>query len=171
MKLKLYQIDAFASRAFKGNPAAVCPLERWPEDSLLQSIAEENNLSETAYYVPSSKGFHLRWFTPVSEVDLCGHATLAAAFVIFNIIGYNNQIINFETRSGELRASRNGEMLTIDFPARPPKISVAPKDLVEGLGKKPTEVLALDDYLAVYETEDDILTNSPELMKIKKQDL
>ena len=102
MKIKQYQIDAFATRAFEGNPAAVCPLESWLDDGLLQSIAEENNLSETAFFVPSEKGFKLRWFTPVKEVDLCGHATLAAAHVIFEILGYSLPVITFETRSGEL---------------------------------------------------------------------
>lgn len=171
MKLKLYQIDAFTSRTFKGNPAAVCPLEQWPEDALLQAIAEENNLSETAYFVPSGKGFHLRWFTPVSEVNLCGHATLATAFVIFNIIGYNRQAINFETRSGDLEVIRYGDILIMDFPARSSTVSVAPKDLIEGLGKEPIEVLASDDYIAVYKTEDDIISITPELMKLKKLDL
>jgi PhzF family phenazine biosynthesis protein len=106
MKIKQYQVDAFATRAFGGNPAAVCPLECWLDDGLLQAIAEENNLSETAFFVPSEKGFKLRWFTPVKEVDLCGHATLAAAHVIFERIGYTEKVITFETRSGELFVTR-----------------------------------------------------------------
>lgn len=108
MKLKQYQVDAFANRAFEGNPAAVCPLESWLDDSLLQAIAEENNLSETAFFVPTEKGYALRWFTPVKEVDLCGHATLAAAHILFNTLGYAQPVITFETRSGDLFVKRNG---------------------------------------------------------------
>jgi PhzF family phenazine biosynthesis protein len=120
MKIKQYQVDAFATRAFEGNPAAVCPLEGWLEDGLLQAIAEENNLSETAFFVPSEKGFELRWFTPIKEVDLCGHATLAAAHVIFETLGYAKQVITFETRSGDLFVERKGKRLEMDFPASPP---------------------------------------------------
>lgn len=101
MKIRQYQVDAFATRVFEGNPAAVCPLEGWLDDGLLQAIAEENNLSETAFFVPTEKGYELRWFTPVKEVDLCGHATLAAAHVIFEMLGHSKQVIVFETRSGE----------------------------------------------------------------------
>ncbi len=99
MRLKQYQIDAFTGKVFKGNPAAVCPLDKWLDDGVLLSIAAENNLSETAFFVPSKKGFKLRWFTPVTEVDLCGHATLASAHVIFNITGYTGKFVTFETRS------------------------------------------------------------------------
>ena len=113
LKLKQYQVDAFTDKVFGGNPAAVVALSSWPEDSLLQAIAEENNLSETAFFVESGIGFKLRWFTPVKEVDLCGHATLATAHVIFNILGFPRPIVTFETRSGELlckegRPTRNG---------------------------------------------------------------
>ncbi len=100
MELDLYQINAFADKPFEGNPAAVIPLETWLPDSAMQSIAKENNLSETAYFVPTKKGFHIRWFTPETEVDLCGHATLATAFVLFNILGYNKERIEFESKSG-----------------------------------------------------------------------
>jgi len=102
MKIKQYQVDAFAGHLFEGNPAAVCPLEEWLGDNVLQAIAEENNLSETAFFIPSKTGFELRWFTPVAEVDLCGHATLASAHVLFEHIGYQNPKIAFQTRSGEL---------------------------------------------------------------------
>lgn len=117
MKLKQYQIDAFAERAFEGNPAAVCPLESWLDDRIMQAIAEENNLSETAFLVPSGNCFDLRWFTPVSEVDLCGHATLAAAHVLFDILGYAGRTITFATRSGDLSVERQGRLLAMDFPA------------------------------------------------------
>src|SRR5690606_12687869 len=111
MKIKLYQVDAFATRAFEGNPAAVCPLEKWLDDDLLQAIAEENNLSETAFFVPSAKGFHLRWFTPLNEVDLCGHATLATAHIIFESLGFTESVITFETRSGDLFVQKQAGLL------------------------------------------------------------
>lgn len=125
MKIKQYQVDAFAARAFEGNPAAVCPLEYWLDDDLLQAIAEENNLSETAFFVPNEKGFDLRWFTPVKEVDLCGHATLATAHVIFEILGHTESVIFFETRSGELFVKKQGGVLTYGFPRVP---AVLPRD-------------------------------------------
>src|SRR5687768_14183739 len=108
MKLKQFQVDAFATRPFEGNPAAVVPLKKWPEDTLLQAIAEENNLSETAFFVPSKRGFHLRWFTPKAEVALCGHATLASAHVLFEYLGYKQKTVLFETKSGALKVSRAG---------------------------------------------------------------
>lgn len=145
MRINLYQVDAFAQRVFEGNPAAVCPLEKWLEESVLQAIAEENNLSETAFFVPSEKGFHLRWFTPAAEVDLCGHATLAAAHVLFEILSYPRKSIVFETRSGELVVERKDALLAMDFPALPPQPCPAPEALIEGLGQRPLEVLAADD--------------------------
>lgn len=108
MKLQQFQVDAFASHVFEGNPAAVCPLESWLDDTLLQAIAMENNLSETAYFVPVDNGFELRWFTPTAEVDLCGHATLAAAHVLYTELGYSADAISFATRSGALRSSCAG---------------------------------------------------------------
>lgn len=116
MKLTLYQIDAFASKPFEGNPAAICPLDAWLPDELMQSIATENNLSETAFFVPTSTGFHIRWFTPVHEVDLCGHATLASAYVIFNFLGHENQEVVFESKSGNLIVKRNNDWLEMNFP-------------------------------------------------------
>ena len=153
MKIRQYQVDAFAQRVFEGNPAAVCPLDHWPEDRLLQAIAEENNLAETAFFVPSAKGFRLRWFTPVREVDLCGHATLASAHVLFEILGYDHPAITFETRSGDLTVERRGSLLAMDFPALPPRPCAAPDALIEALGQRPIEVLAADDYIAVFDSE------------------
>src|SRR5687767_14554627 len=109
MKLPLYQIDAFASEVFRGNPAAVCPVEAWPEDRLLQAIAAENNLSETAFFLREGEGYHLRWFTPALEVDLCGHATLAAAHVILEYLEPGGERVEFRTRSGGLTVTRDGE--------------------------------------------------------------
>ena len=141
MKIKQFQIDAFTDRVFGGNPAAVCPLQSWAEDNLLQSIAEENNLSETAFFVPAGNNFELRWFTPVTEVDLCGHATLAAAHVIFEHIGYQADCVIFKTRSGDLTVRKNGNMLEMDFPLYTPKPGIMPEYLAEGLGKTPVMVL------------------------------
>ncbi|WP_420266842.1 PhzF family phenazine biosynthesis protein, partial [Candidatus Magnetominusculus dajiuhuensis] len=142
MKIKQYQIDAFAKQVFKGNPAAVCPLNQWLEDELLQSIAQENNLSETAFFVPNENGFQLRWFTPLAEIDLCGHATLASAHIIFNILGYQMDVIEFETRSGKLPVYRNGALLSMNFPAIPLKPCTPPAVLIDGLGLRPIEVMA-----------------------------
>lgn len=135
MKIPLYQIDAFASHVFSGNPAAVCPLHSWPDDTLLQSIASENNLSETAYLVSEGEGYRIRWFTPAAEVDLCGHATLASACVIFTILGYAGERILFQSRSGELSVRRTGELFELNFPAQPASPCDTPSVMIEGLGK------------------------------------
>jgi PhzF family phenazine biosynthesis protein len=171
MKIKQYQVDAFASRAFEGNPAAVCPLETWLDDALLQAIAEENNLSETAFFVPSEKGFKLRWFTPLQEVDLCGHATLATAHVIFEILGCSKQVITFETRSGELFVERKGELLEMNFPASPPLSCEYSEILAEGLGQRPLEQLAADDYLALFDSEATIRAITPNQAILARLDL
>lgn len=167
MKLKQYQVDAFARQVFKGNPAAVIPLEAWLGDDVLQAIAGENNLSETAFFVPTEEGFHLRWFTPVAEVDLCGHATLASAHVLFEVLGYGKQAIEFETRSGTLVVERRNNLLAMSFPSIPPKPCPPPAALIEGLGHQPVEVLAADDYIAVFDSEAVIRSISPDLTKLK----
>src|SRR5690606_25067194 len=163
--------DAFTREVFKGNPAAVVPLDAWLADEVLQAIAEENNLSETAFFVPTEKGFHLRWFTPVAEVDLCGHATLAAAHVLFEILGYTEPAIEFETRSGTLVVTRKNGLLAMSFPSIPPKSCFPPAALSEGLGRHPIEVLAADDYIAVFDSEAIIRSLSPNLEKLKALDL
>ena len=162
MKIKQYQVDAFASRVFEGNPAAVCPLERWLDDELLQAIAEENNLSETAFFVPSGEDFELRWFAPLKEVDLCGHATLASAHVIFEVLGDTRPTLRFRTRSGPLFVENKEGLLQMDFPARPPEACEVPRALIEGLGRRPVEVLAADDYLAVFGSEADVRAIRPD---------
>ncbi len=116
MELLLYYIDAFTSELFKGNPAAVCPLDKWLSDDIMQNIAFENNLSETAFFVPKNNGFHIRWFSPANEVDLCGHATLATAFVIFNILSYEENIIEFDSKSGLLKVIKDDDNLNFRFP-------------------------------------------------------
>ncbi len=171
MNLRQFQIDAFASRPFQGNPAAVCPLESWLPDALLQAIAEENNLSETAFFVPSTKGYALRWFTPVAEVDLCGHATLASAHVLYEILGHDQPSITFETRSGDLIVERRGTQLVMDFPACLPRPCSLPDPLAEGLGRRPVEVLAGDDYLAVFETEAEVRAIVPDQALLARLDL
>jgi PhzF family phenazine biosynthesis protein len=171
MELTLYQIDAFTDKVFRGNPAAVCPLDSWLSDTDLQAIAEENNLSETAFYVPVDAGFHLRWFTPRAEVDLCGHATLATAFVIFNFSDYAENTVNFETRSGELAVTKNNDLLVMDFPSQPGKPCATPPLLVEGLGKTPIEVLSSEDYMAVLENEVDVVALKPNFDALSKLDL
>lgn len=163
MRLPLYQIDAFASEVFHGNPAAVCPVEAWPADDVLQGIAEENNLSETAFFLREGEGYHLRWFTPVQEVDLCGHATLAAAYVILEYLEPARQRVAFRTRSGRLEVARDGARLAMDFPARPPEPCEAPEALLEGLGPPPAAVLRSRDYLVVYESEQEIRALAPRM--------
>lgn len=170
MKLPLYQVDAFAGRIFTGNPAAVCPLERWLDDRLLQAIAAENNLAETAYFVPTARGFHIRWFSPVREVDLCGHATLASAHVLFEILHHAGEAIVFESRSGDLVVSREGPLLTLDFPAHPPVECRPPEALLAGLNKRPSLVLAADDYIAVYDDEQDVRSMRPNLAALETLD-
>jgi PhzF family phenazine biosynthesis protein len=171
MKLPMYQVDAFTSRVFSGNPAAVCPLQKWLEHDLLQAIAQENNLSETAFFVRDKDGYHIRWFTPVAEVDLCGHATLASAFVIFNHLDRSRNQVSFESRSGKLVVTRQGDLLSMDFPSRLPKPCEAPPDLLEGLGQKPVEALRSEDYFIVFPNEDVIRGLSPDMTKLKQVDL
>ncbi len=171
MKLRQFQVDAFASRRFEGNPAAVCPLKEWLSDDLMQSIAAENNLSETAFFVPAQSGFHLRWFTPVAEVDFCGHATLASGHVLFDALDYEKQSVVFETRSGEMTVERSGKLYVMNFPAQPPKPCSPPKTLIEALGAKPTEVLAADDYLAVFESQAVVQSLAPDFARLGDLDL
>ena len=171
MNISIYQIDAFSNRVFAGNPAAVCPLEEWLEDSALQAIAQENNLSETAFFVPEENGYHIRWFTPVAEVDLCGHATLATAFVIFNYLEPSLSEVNFSSRSGRLTVVRENELLSMDFPSQPPLPCEAPKELVNGLRKEPLEVLCSEDYFVLFSSEKQIRELNPDMGMLKKLDL
>jgi PhzF family phenazine biosynthesis protein len=169
MKLPLYQVDAFAGRLFQGNPAAVCPLERWLEPSLMQAIAAENNLSETAFFVRTGEVYELRWFTPKVEVDLCGHATLGSAFVILHYLDPNASEVRFETRSGELRVCRAGDgMLALDFPARPPVRCADVPALAEALGRQPRELWESRDYMALYDSEDEIRALSPDMASLAR---
>lgn len=171
MELTLYQIDAFASKLFEGNPAAVCPLDEWLPDEIMQSIAEENNLSETAFFIPTDDGFHIRWFTPKSEVDLCGHATLASAYVLFNILGYKGDRVVFNSKSGILTVTKDDEWLVMDFPAQPPVLCDIPKEIVKAFDIAPIECLKSEDFIVVFEHEIDIESANPDFEQLKKLDL
>lgn len=169
-KLRQFQIDAFASRVFEGNPAAVVPLDRWLTDASLQAIAAENNLSETAFFVADGAQYHLRWFAPLGEINMCGHATLASAYVLFELLGYRGDTIAFNTRSGRLIVERQGERLAMNFPALLAQACPAPTALLAGLKHQPIEVFATDDYFAVYQHEDDIRGLAPDLAELSKLD-
>ncbi|MDP2830021.1 MAG: PhzF family phenazine biosynthesis protein [Sulfuricellaceae bacterium] len=172
MRIPMYQIDAFADRLFVGNPAAVCVLEQWLGDDLLQAIAAENNLSETAFLVPSGEGYALRWFTPLAEVDLCGHATLAAAFVVFHFLRPESNEVAFATRSGVLRVCREGDWLRMDFPAWPPEACATPDALLRGLGSSPVATFrAPQYYLARYESESAVRALTPDMELLMQLDL
>ena len=168
MRLPLYQIDAFADAVFKGNPAGVVPLEAWLADELMQAIAAENNLSETAFFIRQGDEYGLRWFTPAVEVDLCGHATLATAFLIFTRLDPERGRVRFHTRSGVLEVLRVGERLEMDFPARPPKPCAVPAGLVEALGTKPQEVLESRDLLVAFQSQEKVAALAPDFGALKR---
>ncbi|ELQ17917.1 PhzF family phenazine biosynthesis protein [Pseudomonas fluorescens BRIP34879] len=167
MKLDIYQVDAFSQHPFGGNPAAVCPLTEWLPDEQLQNIAAENNLSETAYFVPRGEHYELRWFTPQVEVDLCGHATLAAAWVLFHALADAPQVPRFATRSGELRVTRHGDELAMDFPARHPERCEPPAELLSALGIEHAEVFGTDDYIIVVDDEAQVAALTPDFACLK----
>lgn len=163
MTIRLFQVDAFTDRVFAGNPAAVCPLDTWLSDARMQAIAAENNLSETAFFVRQEGGFGLRWFTPTCEVDLCGHATLASAYVILNHLEPDRGSVVFETRSGRLAVTRDGARLAMDFPAKPPRPGEVPPGLLDAVGGSPEAVLIADNYLLVYASAADVLALHPQM--------
>jgi predicted PhzF superfamily epimerase YddE/YHI9 len=170
MQVPIYQIDAFTDRIFAGNPAAICPLDRWLPDDRMQSIAAENNLAETAFFVPVERAFRLRWFTPKVEVDLCGHATLASAFVLFNCLGFAGDTVTFLTQSGPLMVSRRDSLLEMDFPSRPPAPCSIHPELVPALGSEPESILASRDYFCVYNSVDEVLALQPDFARLKRID-
>jgi len=171
VKLPIYQIDAFANQPFEGNPAAVVPLETWLSDGVMQSIAEENNLAETAFFVPNDNGYDIRWFTPNMEVKLCGHATLASAFVLFNILGHEAETVEFKSLSGALSVSRCNELLALNFPSQVPEKCEIQENMVKGLGLKPRESLRNEDFIAVFESEEEIASIVPDHNYLKRLDL
>lgn len=168
MKLPLFQIDAFATRPFQGNPAAVCPLESWLDDSLLLAIAAENNLSETAFFVKEGESYRLRWFTPTTEIDLCGHATLATAFVIASELKLDTDPLVFQTRSGELRVRGSGKSFTLDFPAQPPEPCETPAALLPALGVTALEVTKSQDFVVLVESEAIVRGLKPDFAMLRK---
>jgi predicted PhzF superfamily epimerase YddE/YHI9 len=162
MKLPLYQLDAFTGRLFAGNPAAVCPLPRWLPDATMQAIAAENNLSETAFLVAEGADFGLRWFTPAIEVDLCGHATLAAGHVVLERLRPGGTSVSFLTRSGRLGVTRKNDWLELDFPARPAVVCEPPAGLLDALGGAPREVRkSVRDQLVIYGSESEVAALRP----------
>ncbi len=170
MQIPIYQVDAFSSCVFSGNPAAVCPLERWLPDEQMQAIAAENNLSETAFFVRNGNRYDLRWMTPATEVDLCGHATLASAFVIFEYLDPTLASVVFDTRSGELTVTRRQGLLCMDFPARPPQPVDVHPNLVRALGGEPVEILGSRDYLVVYRSEEEVRRLAPDMALLAELD-
>ena len=168
MELDIYQIDAFASKPFEGNPAAVVPLSNWLPDAQMQQIAAENNLSETAFYVNEAEGYRIRWFTPADEVPLCGHATLASAYVIFRLNPDLAQI-RFQSLSGPLIASRDSNLITMDFPVSPVIPFEAPSLLAEALGTVPTKCVKSVDgrrYIAMFDDHSKIHNLTPDISKL-----
>jgi PhzF family phenazine biosynthesis protein len=169
MILPFYQVDAFTSKLFGGNPAAVVPLERWLSDETLQNIAAENNLSETAYFVKENDHYHIRWMTPIDEVPLCGHATLASAFVIFNYIEKEAKQIKFSSLSGDLFVERNGDLLTLNFPNHKPAQIPVSEEIKNCFEQTPIEVCDSGFYLMiVFDSEDYIRKMSPSFERVKK---
>jgi len=165
--MELYQIDAFTDKKFSGNPAAVVPLDKWPDDSILQQIAMENNLSDTAFFIPQDTGFHLRWFTPAVEINLCGHATLATAYVLFNILGYKNPSIRFSTLSGDLMVTVKGDLLCMDFPSWVPKpVPTLPPLLEHAIPSMIKSVLKYRDYLVELTDEEAVRLLQPDIQKL-----
>lgn len=168
MILSLYQVDAFADTIFEGNPAAVCPLDEWPDDELMQQIAMENNLSETAFFVKQDYNYHLRWFTPATEVDLCGHATLASAHVLFEHLDYNESEIRFDSKSGILSVQKEDDKLRMNFPVSELNETLSPQLLNDAIGIPPKELYEDIDYLYVVESENLVRNMNPDIRELKK---
>jgi PhzF family phenazine biosynthesis protein len=171
MRLDIYQVDAFTKKVFGGNPAAICPLNEWLDAELMQKIALENNLSETAFFVKKGDAYEIRWFTPTYEIDLCGHATLASAFVIFECLKLEESLIKFHShKSGSLSVEKKGDLMILDFPSRLVSPAEPPKGLIEAIGKQPKEVLKARDYFLVYESEEEVLDINPNFSNLLKID-
>ncbi len=170
-KIDIYQVDAFVKGSFSGNPAAVCPLEDWLPDDLLQKIAEENNLSETAYVVREDSGYRIRWFTPATEVRLCGHATLASGFIYFEKLGHPLSTIEFNCLSGKISVTKSDDLYTLDFPLDDARECPCPKELIRSLGKEPSQTLrGRDDYLLIFDHENIIRDFEPDFKEMTEAD-
>jgi len=171
MHLPIYQVDAFAEKLFGGNPAAICPLTEWLPDATMQAIAAENNLAETAFFVREGADYALRWFTPAVEVDLCGHATLASAHVVFSFLEPGRERVNFRTlKAGTLTVARRGDMLMMDFPARPATAVDPPPGLLAALGGSPREVLKARDHMVVYGSAAEVAALKPDFAALGRLD-
>jgi len=173
MKLKIYQVDAFTDKIFSGNPAAVIPLNEWLADQTLQNIAAENNLAETAFYIPlpgdGDGRFHLRWFTPENEVDLCGHATIASAFVLYHQENFSGEEIIFESKSGKLTVRKSGDNFVLNFPAYSLNPAEATNDVLNAIGKIPSEVFSMNnDLMLVYHDQATLQMIKPDFGKLKQ---
>ena len=170
MKIPYYEVHAFTNLLFAGNPAGICILEEWLPDNLLQQIATENNLPETAFLIDHGDFFDIRWLAPSAEIDLCGHATLGAAHVLFNHLGRPGDSLKFRSRSGDLTVERTGERLILDFPSRPATPCDAPPWLADALGAQPKEVLKGRDYMAVFVRPEEVAMIKPDFAKLSKID-
>lgn len=170
MKVPIYQVDAFTHQVFHGNPAAVCVLQEWLPDAVLQNIAAENNLSETAFIIENDSHFEIRWFTPVMEVDLCGHATLASAHVIFQHLNFTRERIRLSSQSGWLHVFRKEETLFLDFPNRPASHTAPHQLLIEALAVEPKQTFKARDYLLIFDKEEDIKALNPDFTKLMELD-
>jgi PhzF family phenazine biosynthesis protein len=171
MSIPFYQVDAFSDKAFKGNPAAVCPLDEWLDDEVMQNIAMENNLAETAFFVCKEDKYEIRWFTPTCEVNLCGHATLASAYVLFNYLDYDKKEVLFDSKSGPLRVSLENDLITLDFPSEPATACDTPQEVIDAFGYEPVQVLQSFDYIVVFEDGFDLQTLNPNLDALRKLEL
>jgi predicted PhzF superfamily epimerase YddE/YHI9 len=172
-KYTIYQVDAFTNKLFGGNPAAVIPLEKWLDDSLMQKIAAENNLAETVFFVPDKDGFYIRWFTPELEIDLCGHATLASAFILYEYLGYSKNQLLFYSKSGELLITKQGDKYQLNFPSRlPVRVNEYPIQLLNGLGiTDPLGIYKSRDYVVEVATEKEVLNVSIDISLLNQIDV
>ena len=169
MTIPIYQVDAFTDKLFGGNPAAICPLSEWLPAPEMQKIAAENNLAETAFFIPQGKDYELRWFTPEVEIDLCGHATLATAHILFTMLQHEGDVIHFHTlKAGTLTVHRDKHIYTLNFPSRLPQVCEVPVGLKQAVGGNPVEILRSRDYLLVYENESEVKALNPDFLALSK---
>jgi PhzF family phenazine biosynthesis protein len=171
MQLKIYQVDAFTNKVFEGNPAAIIPLDSWLNDREMQKIARENNLSETAFFVKEGEEYHLRWFTPVSEVDMCGHATLASAYILFEVLEHPLNEITFNSKSGLLKVIKKDDAYTMNFPIQDIQPCNVPQKLLDAFETTPLVCFSGMDYILVFETENEVLHTQPNLELLNEIDL
>ena len=168
MKIRQYLVDAFTDKVFSGNPAAVCVLDEWPDEHLMKNIALENNLSETAFVVKEPEAYHLRWFTPKEEINLCGHATLATAFVLLNFCGSGSDTVEFDTLSGKLSVTRKGDLYEMDFPTYALKEIPVTAEMEQAFGARPSKALLAMDLICVFDDEQTVRRMQPDLSRIEQ---